>query len=189
MKERALAPLAALLLAGCATTQTSDRSLDAFERALAAQDSATAALAHWCASHGIASPARITARPSGEAMSAPDEGLRGSLEVGPDEPLGYRHVLLSCGDVVLSDAHNWYVKARLTPSMNEALETTDAPFGTVAAPLHFTRERLSSQRGAAEQCPADTIVSHRALLRLPDGRPISLVVECYTPANLAGPTE
>jgi hypothetical protein len=68
--------------------------------------------------------------------------------------------------------------------MNEALETSDTPFGKVVAPLGFTRKRLASRRGAAEDCPKDTVLSHRALLELPDGRPLSLVVECYTTANL-----
>lgn len=98
--------------------------------------------------------------------------------------MAYRHVRLSCGASVLSVAHNWYVPSRLSPDMNEALETSDTPFGKVVAPLRFTRERLASERGPAEGCPKDTILSHRAVLRLPDGRPLSLVVECYTRANL-----
>ncbi|MFM6832719.1 MAG: hypothetical protein ACKOVA_20640, partial [Novosphingobium sp.] len=94
-------------------------------------------------------------------------------------------VRLTCGDTVLSVAHNWYVPARLTPEMNRTLETTDAPFGKVVAPLGFRRERLASRRGRMAECPEGTILSHRAVLRLLDGRAISLVVECYTRANLS----
>ncbi len=100
------------------------------------------------------------------------------------EPLGYRHVRLSCGGKVLSQAHNWYVPARLTPEINRQLETTDIPFGKAIAPLGFERERLFGKRGTIEGCPKDTILIHQAMLRLSDGRPVSLVIECYTPENL-----
>lgn len=106
------------------------------------------------------------------------------LDVDTNQSIGYRHVRLSCGGSVLSVAHNWYVPSRLPPEMNASLETSDTPFGKVIALLHFTRERLASKRGPAEGCPRDTVLSHRGLLRLPDGQPVSLVVECYTRANL-----
>ncbi len=86
---------------------------------------------------------------------------------------------------MLSVAHNWYVPARLTPEMNRTLETSDTPFGKVVAPLGFRRERLGSQRGRTAECPVGTVLSHRAVLKLADGRAISLVVECYTLANLS----
>ena len=167
---RRLAAAAALLaLAGCATT------LDRFEARLAAQDSATAALEQWCG-------AKVTAAPVG-GPDLPATGQdRGLLEVPEGEPLRYRHVRLSCGGRVLSEAHNWYVPARLADDLNRQLDTTTTPFGKVVAPLRFTRERIAS--AGIEGCPAGTILRHKALLRLPDGRPISLVIECYTRANL-----
>lgn len=173
--------IAPLLLASCTTPQPA--LLDRFEATLAAQDSATAALEQWCAERGIAVPARILAQPAGGAAEPSQESLD-LLEAKPNVPVGYRHVRLTCGGQVLSDAHNWYMPSRLTTEMNHALETSDAPFGKVVSPLGFTRERLGGERGASRDCPGDTILSHRALLRLPDGRPISLVIECYTPANL-----
>lgn len=112
--------------------------------------------------------------------------IRSALGVGPDEPVMFRHVQLLCGTAVLSDAKNWYVPSRLAPAMNAALETTETPFGTVVRPLGFRRERLASRRGRAAECPAGTVLSHKALLRLADERAISLVAECYTSANLAG---
>ncbi|WP_221774198.1 hypothetical protein [Novosphingobium flavum] len=151
--------------------------LPRFEKTLAAQDSATAALGAWCEARHIASPARITAsRIRGDDAPPPAE-LAGANA-------GYRHVRLSCGNSVLSEAHNWYSRDLLTPEMNRVLDTTDTPFGTVVAPLHFRRERLSSTRGAAAGCPAGTILSHRARLTLPGGQPLALLVECYTRANL-----
>jgi hypothetical protein len=164
------------MLTGCTSPE-----LPAFERTLAAQDSATAALGQWCAMRHLAEPARISASPVHDA-DAPPANLRALL--GADAAVGYRHVRLSCGSVVLSEAHNWYLPGWLTPAMNATLAASDTPFGKVAAPLHFTRQPLDSRRGRAPACPADTVLSHRALLRLPDGEPLALVVECYTGANL-----
>jgi hypothetical protein len=172
-----------LALAGCAGSRAG--RLSEFEATLAAQDSATTALGQWCAERHMAQPPLVRAAPvPGDAAATPPD-VRALLNVAPGEPLGYRHVRLTCGDAVLSEAHNWYVPARLTPSMNAILSATEKPFGKVIAPLRFTRERLASIRGRAAGCPAGTILSHRALLRLPDGSPVSLVLECYTQANLA----
>ena len=143
------------------------------------------ALRQWCATRHIADPPEIRARPVAGKASALPPDLRAMLGVGQEEALGYRHVRLTCGHTVLSEAHNWFVPTRLPPEMNTALASSDTPFGKVIAPLGFTRERLASQRGRAPGCPAGTVLAHRALLRLANGWPISLVVECYTAANLA----
>lgn len=172
------------LAASCTGPQA--RRLRRFEQTLAGNDSATAALRQWCAAEGIADPSQIVARPVPDATAAEPADLRALLRIDPAEPLGYRHVRLVCADTILSEAHNWYVPARLTPAMNAALAATDTPFGTVAAPLGFRRERLAVTHGPAPGCPAGTILSHRALLRLPDGAPLALLVECYTAANLGG---
>lgn len=178
--RRTLATLAtAGLLSGCAGPGRSD-----FEATLAADPSATAALGRWCARRQIATPPRITAAPIAGRPATEPADLRQLLGVPAEIPLGYRHVRLSCGKTGLSEAHNWYVPARLTAAMNAALATTDTPFGTVAAPLHFTRERLRSERGRGAGCPPGTILTHRARLRLPTGDALALVVECYTRANL-----
>jgi hypothetical protein len=157
------------------------------ERTLAANDSATAALGQWCAARGIAKPATIRAQADRTANEAPSPATRTALGVSAEEPVAFRHVQLICGTSVLSDAKNWYVPARLTSAMNAALLATDTPFGTVVRPLGFHRERLKSRRGRAAECPAGTVLSHKAVLRLADGRGISLVAECYTAANLRQP--
>lgn len=166
-----------VVLAACANRP----ELDDFERTLAAQDSATAALSQWCAAKGLARQPTITAMAvAGPALPPPADiaGLLGG------EPLAFRHVRLTCGDAVLSEAFNWYVPARLTAQMNRTLDETDTPFGRVAAPLGFRRERIDAMRGATRGCPAGTILTHRARLVLPDGRPLALLVECYTSAIL-----
>lgn len=167
---------------------TSERpaSISAFSRVLASHDSATLALGQWCARRKLADPAAIRAEPAGVASAAAmTDAVRAHLALGPDEPFGYRHVALRCGETTLSVAHNFYVPARLTEDMNTQLATTNTPFGRVVQPLDFTRERLDDLIGAAPECPSDTIMTHRALLRRADGMPISFVIECYTPANLS----
>lgn len=180
MRRALPAIVAALALAGCAQPR-----LRPFEQVLAAQDSATAALGEWCRTRGIAEPAQVRALADRAARKPPSSAVRSALGISGDEPVGYRHVRLVCGDKVLSVAHNWYVPNRLEPHMNHTLETTDTPFGRVVGPLGFHRERLAEKRGRMAECPAGTVLSHRAVLRLADGRAISLVVECYTRANLS----
>jgi len=180
---RAIAALMTLAMISACTTSP----LPAFEQTLAAQDSATATLGQWCAARHLASPALITASPVRDVDAPPPGDLQQLLASDSEPTIGYRHVRLSCGPVVLSEAHNWYLPSRLTPAMNAALAASDTPFGKVVAPLHFTRQRLDPRRGRAPACPADTVLSHRALLRLPDGHPLALVMECYTAANLRQP--
>lgn len=159
-------------------------ALTALEQTLAQQDSATAALTQWCAARKLADPAAIRAAQVKGEDALPPPDLDEILALPDGAEPGYRHVHLSCGAKVLSQAHNWYVPQRLTPEMNRVLATTDTPFGKVVAPLAYRRERLASIRGRAPGCPAGTVLSHRALLRLPDGAPLALVVECYTAAIL-----
>ena len=73
---------------------------------------------------------------------------------------------------------------KLPEFMNAQLLASDTPFGTVVAPLRFRRVALASHRGPSSACPAKTVLSRRALLRLPDGSGLALLVECYTPATL-----
>jgi len=174
-------PVIALALLGAAASSAA--TIEEFERTLAAQDSATAALGEWCERHKIAAASSIRASVVERSANASAE-TRQILNLGPQDPVGYRHVRLSCGHAILSEAYNWFAPARLTPDMNQALGEGDTPFGKIAAPLGFRRVRLLEERGTAEFCPPDTILIHRALLRLPDGLPLAYVVECYTAANL-----
>ena len=160
-------------------------SLANFEHLLATNHSATEALTQWCKVRGLANPPQIVAQAMKSEMVTPGAAILATLAIDADEPVRYRQVHLRCGDTVLSIADNWYVPARLTAEMNHTLESSDIPFGRVVAPLGYTREQLSSEHGRAPGCPAGTVLSVRAVLRLPDGRPISTVAECYTAANLA----
>jgi hypothetical protein len=162
---RAAAVAAILVLSGCA-----GRGVQELEAALASRPSATAVLQARC----------------GQPVRA--ERLRDLPKAVPPAALstatGFRHVRLKCGDAVLSEAFNWYAPARLTAEMNHVLDTTDRPFGAVAAPLEFSRERLASHQGRLAPCPGGTVLSQRGLLRLPDGTALAVVIECYTRSAL-----
>ena len=172
--------LAALLLAASAPPVT----LEEFEATLAATPSATQALETWCHARFDRS-ASVHAMVISTSSDTPTDRIKDELHIRRDEQLGYRRVRLSCAGRELSLAYNWYVPARLTPEMNRQLAESDTPFGRVAAPLRFNRERLANAWGRADYCPAGTILTHRAMLKLPDGQPLALVVECYTRENLA----
>jgi chorismate-pyruvate lyase len=163
---------------------------------LLSHDSATLTLERWCEDHRLADPAKISATRLKDTKEPP-ETVRKQLNVTAADKLGYRHVLLKCGTLVLSEADNWYVPARLTREMNQTLDTTDTPFGKVVAPLQFQRHTISSQLlwqplpenwAVGGAIPAstgkiidipETLISNQALLSKPDGTPISFVVENY----------
>lgn len=170
---------------------------------LLSHDSATVTLERWCADHRLATPPRIVAERVPGADKAPTAQQRRELGVSAAEPVRYRRVRLRCGSLVLSEADNWYVPSRLTPDMNQALDASDVPFGRVVQPLHFRRHTISVRLLAqllpegwemSATLPAATagslplppqVLEHRALLALPEGTPISEVVETYTANVLA----
>ena len=170
---------------------------------LLSHDSATLTLERWCGAHRMASPARLVATRVHGADKPMPHDLRAQLEVGTNEPVKYRRVLLSCGDHVLSEADNWYLPDRLTTAMNLQLDSSDVPFGKVVQPLHFRRKTLSAdllwsplpagwELHRAQLQPASgplvmphLLLQHRALLFAGDGRPFSALVETYTDQVLA----
>jgi len=172
---------------------------------LLGHDSATATLERWCTAHQLASPPRITAQRMMDVVKTPTAAQRQELHVAPTDEVRYRRVRLRCGEVVLSEADNWYVPARLTPEMNKLLDTTDTPFGKAVQPLHFERHTLSAEvlvdllppqwemqspssaTATRTFCVPARVLQHRALLTLPDGTPFSEVVETYSSNVLAVP--
>lgn len=177
--------------------------LETFNTELLTHDSATLTLEHWCDTHRLAAPPRIVAERVPNVDKPPSPDQRRELGVGPTDAVRYRRVRLLCGSVTLSEADNWYVPARLTPEMNELLDTTDAPFGKVVQGLRFRRRTLSSKLlwlplpegwemaaatggdGSAALGIPPALLEHRAVLTLPDGTPFSEVIETYTSNVLA----
>lgn len=155
---------------------------------LAAQ-SATAALEGWCAEHRLAADPHLVALRMPVADKPLTAAQRARLAIGPDEPVRYRRVRLACGERVLSEADNWYVPARLTPAMNEALDTTRTPFGRVVRPLDPVR-RTIDQRGfpvPVRPVADDRLFEIDALLTTGAGEPFCEVVETYLGGALAAP--
>ncbi len=170
---------------------------------LLGHDSATQILEQWCREHRLAAEPQIVVQRVVVAPRPPTDEQRRNLRVAASEPVRYRHVRLLCGSLVLSEADNWYVPGRLTPTMNVQLETSDAPFGAIVHELHFQRHTLAARLlweplapgwemgamapdGGARQLPVPAeVLEHRAVLSLPDGTPISEVVETYTGNLLA----
>ncbi|MBG0811014.1 hypothetical protein IY145_16710 [Methylosinus sp. H3A] len=169
---------------------------------LLAGRSATLVLEKWCADHHMAAEPKIVAHVAAGVAAPPSAEQRERLAVGAEEKVKYRRVSLACGEHTLSEADNWYVPSRLTPEMNRALETSDAPFGKVIAPLRpfrrtfsvemrwsplpagwegQTRETLMSERPkTADLDPPHALFEHRAIVHGGDGKPISEVRETYT---------
>jgi len=173
---------------------------------LLSHDSATLTLDRWCDDHHLASPAKIVAQRDKSTVKPAGPDQRRVLGVADSEPIQYRRVKLMCGSHVLSEADNWYVPARLTAEMNHQLETTDVAFGRAVQALHFQRRTLAAKllwsplpdgwdTGAPRpaspaakvlQVPHE-VLQHQAVLVLPDGSPLSEVVETYTDEVLAFP--
>ena len=170
---------------------------------LLSHDSATLTLDRWCAAHHLSDPPTITADRVHDVDKPATAAQRELLQVSATEPLGYRRVRLHCGAHILSEADNWYVPARLTAPMNEALNTTDIAFGRAVQALQFRRRTLSAillwaplPEGWELAVPASPVHSgkllvppyvlqHTAVLTLPDGTPISSLTETYTSEVLA----
>jgi chorismate-pyruvate lyase len=177
--------------------------LQTLDANLLSHDSATLTLERWCEVHRLASPASVVAERVTDVDKQPSLEQRRELGVNATEPVRYRRVKLKCGALVLSEADNWYVPARLTPDMNKTLDTTDTPFGKAVQTLHFQRHTLSSTLlwlplpegwemaaagktgGSGPLAIPPSVLENRAILALPDGTPFSEVIETYSSKVLA----
>jgi chorismate-pyruvate lyase len=173
---------------------------------LLSNSSATLTLDRWCDTHRLASPAKVVAERVRDVNKEPTPEQRASLGVSATEPVRYRRVRLRCGERVLSEADNWYVPARLTAEMNKQLDTSDIAFGRAVQDLKFRRQTVSATllwsplpqgwemgtpigqaSGSRSLEIPPQVLQHRAVLTLPDGTPISQVVETYTSEVLGFP--
>ncbi len=163
---------------------------------LLASDSATQTLQNWCAAHHLAGEATIHAHLERTGEKPLDPAERQRLEIGPEEPVIYRRVELTCGDHILSRADNWYVPSRLTAAMNKSLTTTDTPFGRAIKDLKPHRRTFSvamlwhplpegwenappQDRPQAALAIPPVLFEHRAIVYAGDGKPVSEVDESY----------
>ncbi len=172
--------------------------VESLNATLLSSRSATFTLDAWCADHKLAGEPKIRATLIRDVDKPATPEQRARLEVGPDEPIKFRHVALACGDHVLSIADNWYVASRLAPAMNRTLETTDTPFGRAVADLKPYRRTIAAEtlwkpledgwelkppppdRPGENMAIPEKLFEHRALLFTPDLKPFSEVDETYT---------
>ena len=173
---------ALLLMTGAATAQPArEARLARLQSDILASSSATQLLTTRCGELNLATPAVVRAQTVPVAQGA-DADVRALLKVDAAEPMRHRHVRLTCGGHVLSDADNWYVPSRLTPAMNSTLDGSDTPFGTVVRPLNFHRDTVAVVAQSGQ-----TVLQVKAVLLTPLQSPISLVIENYSSDLLADP--
>ncbi len=143
-------------------------ALARFNADLLADHSATAVLERYCGA-----PVRARILPCGQKPLSPEQ--RDRLQVTHGTEVVYRCVALVCGDLILSEAENWYRSDRLTPAMNAALLSSDMPFGKIVAPLAPLRRTFHV---ALLNAPP-FVLEHRAVLSVA-ALPLCEVREHYT---------
>ena len=171
-------------------------SMETLNAEILASRSATATLETWCATQGLGGAIKAERVAGVEKPLRPEQ--RQHLAIGPDEPVKYRRVRLTCGSHVMSEADNWYVPSRLTAEMNRLLETTDTPYGKVVAPLAPTRRtfgvevlwQVLPRDWATHPPPPDQadetldipliLFEHHAIVVDASNRPLAEVEEHYT---------
>lgn len=151
--------------------------LAALRRLLLTSGSATRALEEWCDEHRIGSGS-IRAERRASLPGRPDDELLDAFALAPCEPLRHRRVTLTRGGTELSDCDLWWLPARLDPAMVAEVETTNAPFGAIIAPLRPKRRTLFE---AVLPAGGVHVLEHRAVVLESVGecRPIAAVREFY----------
>lgn len=155
--------------------------LERLNAELLSSHSATVTLGKWCAARGLSDPAGVRAEvdPISAVPTASPE-LLARLQVRQESELRHRRVRLMCGPHVLSEATNWYVPARLSPSMNAALAKSNAPFGRLILPLSPIRHNLSVTVVQPDRDElAGTVLRHHTLVLDGEGCPLAEVLERY----------
>ena len=118
-----------------------------FQNCLQQHATATAALVSWCRARypGRAETLSATVLQDGPADPRHYDG---ALNLLPDDVLFCRRVRLQWGDLVMSEAENWYLPKRLPETMRSALKRSNRPFGAVVAPLAPLRTTIAMLTGA-----------------------------------------
>lgn len=176
--------------ASIGSSECAVRRLEEFNARLVESDSATQMLDEWCNSGEVNAYAQVRIKRVIVAPEPPTLEICSALKLRDVRMCCYRRVQLMRGDVILSEAENWYIPSELSLEMNVQLQQSDVPFGKIVRPLGFTRRTLNVEflwrpairPGELIESPdvADSVLRHRALLLKPDSRPFSFVVETYT---------
>jgi hypothetical protein len=110
---------------------------------IARHATATQALQHWCETRLQGPPASIEARLLISGVAPPSAAP--ALAAGTHETLRHRRVQLTWNGIILSDADNWYLPARLPPLMRAAVHSGGVPFGALIRPLLPRRIALPTE--------------------------------------------
>lgn len=147
----------------------------ALDAAILRGPTATQALQRIC---GPALPVRAEVDRGASAPASAE--TRARLGVSDDAVLGYRRVRLLCGDRLLSEAQNWFVPARLAPTMRAELDAGTRPYGAVIAALAPVRRNLATERlWDGQGAPPPAVLRHRAIVLSGAGVPLAEVIETY----------
>lgn len=168
-------------------------TLSQLQADLLRERSATKVLEAWCGKYQLAKEPVVRAEVLNVPAKPASAETMNRLQVTKPEALAYRRVGLKCGSVLLSEADNWYVPARLTKAMNAMLTSSDVPFGKVIAELKPFRVTITAKPlwsaledgqacrvkpAQAENAPA-AVLEVQALLYREDLKPFSEVHEVY----------
>lgn len=165
-------------------------------RHIATAPSATLTLEQWMSIEHMRADATVRSLPvagAGEPASAEQRALLG---VDDASEVDFRHVMLTCGDTVLSEARNWYLPGRLTADMRAQLAHGTSSYGRVILPLGPRREsiatdwRWEAQLAEGQTVPMslnadDVAFVHMARVFDGEGQVLALVEERYRYALLA----
>ncbi|WP_404295241.1 hypothetical protein ACD578_27725 (plasmid) [Microvirga sp. RSM25] len=176
------------------TQSTPDAPIQDLSARLTAGATATKTLLSWCEEHGLSQgPVTVEIRQRFSPAVIPDDVLL-ALEPASGEAIDYRQVRLMRGTLPLAAAENWFIPQRLAAGMNDLLQTTDVPFGTVIAPLHPSRRTLAARVGPLTADPAEDperrcdlahpscpeiILEHIAAILSESGTALALVKESF----------
>lgn len=168
-------------------------ALTQLQAELLRERSATKVLESWCGKYQIAGNPTVRAEVRDVADKVPSAETMARLQVSKPEQVAYRRVALRCGSVLLSEADNWYVPARLTQAMNLQLASSDLPFGKVVADLRPLRVTVTAKplwsalddgnacrvKPITQAAAPDAVLLVQALLYREDLKPFSEVHEVY----------
>lgn len=159
---------------------------------------ATEGLHAWCVAHGLSAGPITVVKQDPDRYRYADDDVLDELRPGRHEHVAYRCVRLVRGQVVLSEADNWFIPDRLPPKVRSALEATDMPFGAAIARLrpsrrtYFVRfpELSTANEAGAGGCPVRLspsmpILEHKAVVLDQNRQPLSVVSEHYCAALLS----
>ncbi|QRM32822.1 hypothetical protein [Microvirga sp. VF16] len=161
---------------------------------LIAGATATETLRAWCDEHGLAQgPISVACRQRHVLAAVPDD-VKAALGPAASESVHFRQVPMMRGPLPLATAENWFVPQRLAAGMEEVLQTTDLPFGTVIARLRPSRRTLvahvwpltadpsedpSRLSASARHSQPAIILAHTTVILSGTGTALALVTERF----------